>query len=131
MEGLRISWQSPSQSLPILEGTLVPETRTHATNSNFLPPSETSSERSLGRPVLKLSQVFPGWILSEVYQELDFDFEEPPTIVEISPCAVAVKKELFGPLLYIMKFQDYSISYLYCMKVENMEHSCCKYFIKL
>lgn len=28
-----------------------------------------------------------------------------PTIVEISPNADVVKEELFGPLLYVMKFQ--------------------------
>jgi aldehyde dehydrogenase family 7 member A1 len=28
-----------------------------------------------------------------------------PTIVEISPSAPVVKEELFGPVLYVMKFQ--------------------------
>lgn len=28
-----------------------------------------------------------------------------PTIVEISPSAAVVKEELFGPVLYVMKFQ--------------------------
>lgn len=28
-----------------------------------------------------------------------------PTIVEISPSADVVKEELFGPVLYVMKFQ--------------------------
>ena len=28
-----------------------------------------------------------------------------PTIVEISPTAAVVKEELFGPVLYVMKFK--------------------------
>lgn len=35
-----------------------------------------------------------------------------PTIVEISPDAPVVKEELFGPVLYVMKFQVAYILYL-------------------
>jgi hypothetical protein len=35
-----------------------------------------------------------------------------PTIVEISPDAPVVKEELFGPVLYVMKFQVPKQSYL-------------------
>lgn len=36
--------------------------------------------------------------------ESDGNFVQP-TIVEISPSAPVVKEELFGPVLYVMKFQ--------------------------
>lgn len=32
-----------------------------------------------------------------------------PTIVEISPTAAVVKEELFGPVLYVMKFEVVSL----------------------
>lgn len=36
-----------------------------------------------------------------------------PTVVEISPDANVVKEELFGPVLYVMKFMVSTNSYFY------------------
>ncbi|GER53656.1 sacI homology domain-containing protein / WW domain-containing protein [Striga asiatica] len=51
MDGLCIFRQSPSQALPIPEGTLVHETHTYAADSNFRYGSVNSSESNLGHPV--------------------------------------------------------------------------------
>jgi len=39
-----------------------------------------------------------------------------PTIVEITPSAAVVKEELFGPVLYVMKFQV-AYSSIFCFFV--------------
>ncbi|GER53632.1 tRNA 2-thiocytidine biosynthesis protein TtcA [Striga asiatica] len=61
MEGLCTFWQCPPQSLRVPEGTLAPQTRTYAVDSNFHSDSETSSEIGfdlLGGTVLILDSTF-------------------------------------------------------------------------
>lgn len=44
-----------------------------------------------------------------------------PTIVEISPDAPVVKEELFGPVLYVMKFQVAYFLYLFLLDLVLLE----------
>ncbi|GER43114.1 sacI homology domain-containing protein / WW domain-containing protein [Striga asiatica] len=67
MEDLHNSWQCPSQSVPIPAGTLLPETQTHAVDSNFRPPSETSSGSTLDHPVAKPLSGKKSFTLSHAY----------------------------------------------------------------
>lgn len=77
---------------PLESGTLLGPLHTPASKDNFLRGIEMI--KSQGGKI-----VFGG---SEI--ESDGNFVQP-TIVEISPDASAVKEELFGPVLYVIKFQ--------------------------
>ncbi|KAL6655505.1 hypothetical protein ACP70R_006331 [Stipagrostis hirtigluma subsp. patula] len=77
---------------PLEKGTLLGPLHTPASKENFLKGIQTI--RSQGGKIL-----FGG---SAIESEGNF---VQPTIVEISPSAPVVREELFGPVLYVMKFQ--------------------------
>jgi len=77
---------------PLEKGTLVGPLHTQASRDNF--EKGISSIKSQGGKIL-----IGGSVL-----ESDGNFVQP-TIVEISPDATVVKEELFGPVLYVMKFK--------------------------
>lgn len=77
---------------PLEKGTLLGPLHTPASKENFLKGVQTI--KSQGGKIL-----FGG---SAIESEGNF---VQPTIVEITPSAPVVKEELFGPVLYVMKFQ--------------------------
>ncbi|XP_059433262.1 aldehyde dehydrogenase family 7 member A1 [Corylus avellana] len=80
---------------PLEKGTLVGPLHTQASRDNFEKGiSSIKSQACLGGKILVGGSVI----------ESDGNFVQP-TIVEISPGASVVKEELFGPVLYVMKFK--------------------------
>lgn len=77
---------------PLEKGTLLGPLHTPASKENFVKGIEVI--KSQGGKVLVGGSVV----------ESEGNFVQP-TIVEISPSAHVVKEELFGPVLYVMKFQ--------------------------
>ncbi|KAF3439699.1 hypothetical protein FNV43_RR17977 [Rhamnella rubrinervis] len=77
---------------PLEKGTLVGPLHTLVSRENF--EKGISVIKSQGGKILLGGSVI----------ESDGNFVQP-TIVEISPSAAIVKEELFGPVLYVMKFQ--------------------------
>lgn len=78
---------------PLEKGTLLGPLHTHASRENF--EKGIQKIKSQGGKILIGGNVI----------ESEGNFVHP-TIVEISPNADVVKEELFGPVLYVMKFQS-------------------------
>ncbi|KAE7998431.1 hypothetical protein FH972_002976 [Carpinus fangiana] len=83
---------------PLEKGTLVGPLHTQASRDNF--EKGISSIKSQACLVLLGGKILVGGSVIES----DGNFVQP-TIVEISPDASVVKEELFGPVLYVMKFK--------------------------
>ncbi|MED6211363.1 hypothetical protein PIB30_072995 [Stylosanthes scabra] len=77
---------------PLEKGTLVGPLHTRSSVENF--KNGISTIKSQGGKILTGGSIV----------ESEGNFVQP-TIVEISPNAAVVKEELFGPVLYVMKFQ--------------------------
>ncbi|CAH1425434.1 unnamed protein product [Lactuca virosa] len=76
-------------------------------NGTLLGPLHTKASRENFEKGIKVIKSQGGKILtggSVIESEGNF---VQPTIVEISPAADVVKEELFGPVLYVLKFKDF------------------------
>ncbi|XP_050387814.1 aldehyde dehydrogenase family 7 member A1 [Argentina anserina] len=78
---------------PLEKGTLVGPLHTHHSKENF--------EKGIGAIKSQGGKITVGG--STVESEGNY---VQPTIVEISPTAAVVREELFGPVLYVMKFKS-------------------------
>ncbi|PRQ47033.1 Aldehyde dehydrogenase family 7 member A1 [Rosa chinensis] len=78
---------------PLEKGTLVGPLHTHQSKENF--------EKGIGAIKSQGGKIAVGG--STVGSDGNY---VQPTIVEISPTAAVVKEELFGPVLYVMKFKS-------------------------
>ncbi|OVA08333.1 Aldehyde dehydrogenase domain [Macleaya cordata] len=85
---------------PLEKGTLLGPLHTPASRQNFVKGIEIIKSQASIICILLGGKILIGGSIIE--SEGNF---VQPTIVEISPSAAVVKEELFGPVLYVMKFQ--------------------------
>ncbi|GJM98694.1 hypothetical protein PR202_ga15724 [Eleusine coracana subsp. coracana] len=97
---------------PLEAGTLLGPVHTPGSKENFLKGIQTIKSQG-GKILIGGSAI-----------ESEGNFVQP-TIVEISSSAPVVKKELFGPVLYVMKFQIIImvIKYVFVISLQNLKEA--------